>query len=147
MTVKFKSQSGREVTQTLGYPMPTTDRPKLWAVRGTPEAQIHLLALPTSPQLWRRRQGQEMYLSLRGSAGAQLPPSDRRSESDRSSENESDRSRDPRDPNYAKFHGVSPADMNIEMFRRLFEQNQRLETSLLELRKELQEVRKELKQK
>jgi len=32
MTVKFKSQSGRVVTQTLGYPIPTTDHPKLWKV-------------------------------------------------------------------------------------------------------------------
>lgn len=53
--------------------------------------------------------------------------------------------RDPRDPNYAKFHGVSQADMNVEMFRRLFEQNQRLETSLLDVHKQLEELRRELK--
>lgn len=55
--------------------------------------------------------------------------------------------RDPRDPNFAKNHGVSPTDMNIELTRRLFEQNQRLERSLLELHKEVAALRSELKAK
>ena len=55
--------------------------------------------------------------------------------------------RDPRDPNFAKNHGVSPTDMNIELTRRLFEQNQRLERSLLDLHKEVAALRSELKGK
>jgi membrane-associated protease RseP (regulator of RpoE activity) len=55
--------------------------------------------------------------------------------------------RDPRDPNYAQSHGVSPSDLNIELARRLFEQNQRLEESLLELHKEVAALRSELKGK
>lgn len=55
--------------------------------------------------------------------------------------------RDPRDPNFAEAPGVSQADWNVEMFRRLFEQNQRLETSLLELHKEVGALRRELGQK
>ncbi len=55
--------------------------------------------------------------------------------------------RDPRNPNYTKSLGVSQEDLNIEMFRRLFEQNERLERSLLAVRHELGEIRQELKAK
>ncbi|MCA9068199.1 MAG: PDZ domain-containing protein [Planctomycetaceae bacterium] len=55
--------------------------------------------------------------------------------------------RDPRDPNFSDAHGVSQADQNIELVRRLFEQNQRLETSLLELHKEVAALRQEIQQK
>lgn len=54
--------------------------------------------------------------------------------------------RDPRDPNFAHMHGVSPADLNVELVRRLFEQNQRLEKSLLELHQEVAALRREVQQ-
>ncbi len=53
--------------------------------------------------------------------------------------------RDPRDPNSAKFAGVSAKDMNAEMFRRLMEQNQRLEITMQAVLKEVQELRAEVK--
>jgi membrane-associated protease RseP (regulator of RpoE activity) len=55
--------------------------------------------------------------------------------------------RDPRDPQYTHQHGVSEADMQVELVRRLFEQNQRLETTLNVLVDEIQGLRAELKQK
>lgn len=53
--------------------------------------------------------------------------------------------RDPRDPKYAERHGVSEADMSVELVRRLFEQHQRLETTLNELTKEIKALRKEVR--
>jgi len=53
--------------------------------------------------------------------------------------------RDPRDPKYGERHGVSEADMHVELVRRLFEQHQRLETTLIELTKEIQALRKEVR--
>jgi membrane-associated protease RseP (regulator of RpoE activity) len=53
--------------------------------------------------------------------------------------------RDPRDPKYAERHGVSEADMHIELIRRLFEQHHRMESSLLELTREIQALRKEVR--
>ncbi len=55
--------------------------------------------------------------------------------------------RDPRNPNYTESLGVSQADLTVEMFRRLFEQNERLERSLLAVRQEVSELRRELKAK
>lgn len=55
--------------------------------------------------------------------------------------------RDPRDPNYAQGHGISQADLSVELVRRLFEQNERIETSLHELRQEVSELRREQKSK
>lgn len=52
--------------------------------------------------------------------------------------------RDPRDPKFAEHHGVSEADVQVELVRRLFEQNQRQETLLHEIRQELQSLRTEL---
>lgn len=52
--------------------------------------------------------------------------------------------RDPRDPGFADSHGVSQADLSIELARRLFEQNERLETSLHDLRQELAALRRDL---
>jgi predicted metalloprotease with PDZ domain len=52
--------------------------------------------------------------------------------------------RDPRDPNFAKHHGVSEADMSAEVIRRLFEQHERLDRSLHEVLKELQALRQEV---
>jgi predicted metalloprotease with PDZ domain len=52
--------------------------------------------------------------------------------------------RDPRDPNFAKQHGVSEADMSAEVIRRLFEQHERLDRSLHEVLKELQTLRQEV---
>jgi len=54
--------------------------------------------------------------------------------------------RDPRDPNFAKHHGVSEADMHVELVRRLFEQNQRLETKLNLVLDEVQTLRSELRE-
>jgi PDZ domain len=53
--------------------------------------------------------------------------------------------RDPRDPDFGKHPGVSPADMSIEVTRRLFEQNKRLETSLHQVLVELNALRKEVR--
>jgi membrane-associated protease RseP (regulator of RpoE activity) len=53
--------------------------------------------------------------------------------------------RDPRDPKYGQRHGVSDADMHVELIRRLFEQNQRMESSLHELTREVQSLRKEVR--
>jgi membrane-associated protease RseP (regulator of RpoE activity) len=53
-------------------------------------------------------------------------------------------SRDPRHPQYGEQHGVSAADLQVELIRRQFEQNQRLEYSINHLRSEVQELRKEL---
>jgi membrane-associated protease RseP (regulator of RpoE activity) len=53
--------------------------------------------------------------------------------------------RDPRDPKYGQRHGVSDADMHVELIRRLFEQHQRLESSLHELTQEVQALRKEVR--
>jgi prefoldin subunit 5 len=52
--------------------------------------------------------------------------------------------RDPRDPKYAKHHGVSQADMSAELVRRLFEQNERLDRSLNEIAKEVHALRKQV---
>ncbi len=52
--------------------------------------------------------------------------------------------RDPRNPNYAKHHGVSEADMGAEVVRRLFEQHERLERTLNEVLTEVQALRKEV---
>jgi predicted metalloprotease with PDZ domain len=52
--------------------------------------------------------------------------------------------RDPRDPHYARHHGVSDADMQAEVVRRLFEQHERMERSLHEVLKELQALRQEV---
>ena len=52
--------------------------------------------------------------------------------------------RDPRDPKYGQFHGVSEADMSVEVIRRLFEQHQRMETALNDVTRELQALRKEV---
>jgi predicted metalloprotease with PDZ domain len=53
--------------------------------------------------------------------------------------------RDPRDPRYGQHHGVSEADLQVEVVRRLFEQHERLETTLLELKSEIQALRKEVR--
>jgi len=53
--------------------------------------------------------------------------------------------RDPRDPRYGQHHGVSDADLQVEVVRRLFEQHERLETTLLELKSEIQALRKEVR--
>lgn len=53
--------------------------------------------------------------------------------------------RDPRDPKYGQHHGVSEADMQVELVRRLFEQHQRMETSLNELRAEITAMRQEVR--
>jgi hypothetical protein len=53
--------------------------------------------------------------------------------------------RDPRDPRFGQLHGVSEADMSVEVVRRLFEQHQRLETTLIELTKEIDALRKEVR--
>lgn len=53
--------------------------------------------------------------------------------------------RDPRDARYAQHHGVSEADMSVELARRLFEQHQRLETTLNELTREIDALRKEVR--
>ena len=53
-------------------------------------------------------------------------------------------SRDPRDPNYAQFHGISDKDISIEVTRRLFDQNQRLETLLHDVLDEVQALRMEV---
>jgi membrane-associated protease RseP (regulator of RpoE activity) len=55
--------------------------------------------------------------------------------------------RDPRDPNFAVRHGVSDADMTVELVRRLFEQNQRLDRTLHQVLTEVQELRAELAKK
>ena len=52
--------------------------------------------------------------------------------------------RDPRDPKYGERHGVSHGDMQAEFVRRLFEQNQRLETKMTELLEEVHALRVEL---
>jgi membrane-associated protease RseP (regulator of RpoE activity) len=55
--------------------------------------------------------------------------------------------RDPRDPHFAQHHGVSDADMSVELVRRMFEQNQRLETTLHQVLTEVQALRSELRGK
>lgn len=52
--------------------------------------------------------------------------------------------RDPRDPDFGKRPGVSPADMQIEVTRRLFEQNERIERSLHQVLVELNALRKQV---
>ena len=52
--------------------------------------------------------------------------------------------RDPRNPKYGKHHGISSADMSAELVRRLFDQNERLDRSLLELTKEVHALRKQV---
>ena len=52
--------------------------------------------------------------------------------------------RDPRNPNYAKHHGVSEADMGAEVIRRLFEQHERMERTLNDVLTEVQALRKEV---
>jgi hypothetical protein len=53
--------------------------------------------------------------------------------------------RDPRDPKFGQLHGVSEADISVEVVRRLFEQHQRLETTLIELTREIEALRKEVR--
>ncbi|HUE17074.1 MAG TPA: PDZ domain-containing protein [Planctomycetaceae bacterium] len=53
--------------------------------------------------------------------------------------------RDPRDPKFGQLHGVSEADISVEVVRRLFEQHQRLETTLIELTKEIEALRTEVR--
>jgi hypothetical protein len=53
--------------------------------------------------------------------------------------------RDPRDPKYSQYFGVSEADMSVELARRNFEQHHRLETKLDELTSEVQALRKEVR--
>lgn len=55
--------------------------------------------------------------------------------------------RDPRDPSFSDRHGVSDADMSVELVRRLFEQNQRLETTLHQVLTEVQALRAEVREK
>jgi len=52
--------------------------------------------------------------------------------------------RDPRDPKYGQQHGVSSADMQVELVRRLFQQNERLDRTLLEVLKEVNALRKQV---
>ncbi len=52
--------------------------------------------------------------------------------------------RDPRDPKYGMHHGISEADIQAELVRRLFEQHERLDRSLHEVLKELQALRQEV---
>jgi membrane-associated protease RseP (regulator of RpoE activity) len=52
--------------------------------------------------------------------------------------------RDPRDPKFGAHHGVSPGDMQSELVRRLFEQNERLDRSMNELTKEVHALRKQV---
>lgn len=54
--------------------------------------------------------------------------------------------RDPRDPNFHHQHGVSEADMSVELVRRLFEQNHRLELKLQAVLDEVQALRKEVRE-
>jgi len=53
--------------------------------------------------------------------------------------------RDPRDPNFGLQHGVTEADMSVEVVRRIFEQNQRTDTTLQLILEELHALRKELR--
>ncbi len=52
--------------------------------------------------------------------------------------------RDPRDPKYGNHHGVSEADVQAELVRRLFEQHERMERALIDLTKEVQGLRKQV---
>jgi len=53
--------------------------------------------------------------------------------------------RDPRDARYAQHHGVSEADMSVELVRRLFEQHERLERTLQQVLDEVHALRKEVR--
>ncbi|HXY34767.1 MAG TPA: PDZ domain-containing protein [Planctomycetaceae bacterium] len=53
--------------------------------------------------------------------------------------------RDPRHPKYAAHPGISEADMQAEVVRRLFEQHERLERALNEVLKEVHELRQEVR--
>jgi hypothetical protein len=53
--------------------------------------------------------------------------------------------RDPRDPNFGLQHGVTEADMSVEVVRRIFEQNQQTHTTLQFVLEELHALRKELR--
>ena len=53
--------------------------------------------------------------------------------------------RDPRHPKYGAHPGVSEADMQAEVVRRLFEQHERLERTLHEVLKEVHELRQEVR--
>jgi predicted metalloprotease with PDZ domain len=53
--------------------------------------------------------------------------------------------RDPRHPKYGAHPGVSDADMQAEVVRRLFEQHERLERTLHEVLKEVHELRQEVR--
>ncbi len=53
--------------------------------------------------------------------------------------------RDPSDPKSGKFPGVSESDMQAEVYRRLMEQNQRLEQMIQDLHKEVKELRSEVR--
>jgi hypothetical protein len=63
MTVNFKSKSGRQVTQTLGYPMPTTDCPKRWRVVTTGRTSDSTVAeqdkQEEEEQEWEQKEEQE----------------------------------------------------------------------------------------
>jgi membrane-associated protease RseP (regulator of RpoE activity) len=52
--------------------------------------------------------------------------------------------RDPRDHQYAQHHGISEADMSVELVRRLFEQHERLERTLQQVLDEVHALRKEV---
>jgi len=53
--------------------------------------------------------------------------------------------RDPRDLQYAQHHGISEADMSVEVIRRLFEQHERLERTLQQVLDEVHALRKEVR--
>jgi hypothetical protein len=52
--------------------------------------------------------------------------------------------RDPRDPQYGQHHGISEADMSVEVIRRLFEQHERMERTLQQVLDEVHALRKEV---
>jgi predicted metalloprotease with PDZ domain len=53
--------------------------------------------------------------------------------------------RDPRDAQYGQHHGVSEADMSVEVIRRLFEQHEHMERTLQQLVDEVHALRKEVR--
>jgi hypothetical protein len=53
-------------------------------------------------------------------------------------------SRDPRHPHYSDFPGVAATDMAVELVRRLFEQNRRLEVAIRDVHREVAELRQEV---
>jgi hypothetical protein len=53
--------------------------------------------------------------------------------------------RDPRDRQYGQHHGISDADMSVELVRRLFEQHERMERTLQQVLDEVHALRKEVR--